>query len=164
MTPETSRFTPLNDDYPTCERTCVTLLIYPGDISPDDVSQRLELMPTATLAAGSKHTNSLGETRTQPINGWFLSSENIVSSKDLRRHLDWLLEIIEPKSEQLLKLQCAAGMRMTVSCTWWSAAGQGGPTLWPEQMIRLASLNLECALDVSFFGSDEDDEPRLTIS
>ena len=46
---------------------------------------------------------------------------------------------------------------MTVQCIWWSATGQGGPTLWPEQMRLLAALNPECSFDVSLFG-DEGEE------
>jgi hypothetical protein len=43
---------------------------------------------------------------------------------------------------------------MRVNCVWWSAAGHGGPTLWPEQMAALAALNLECSFDVYFFGDE----------
>jgi hypothetical protein len=46
------------------------------------------------------------------------------------------------------------GTGMTVQRIWWSATGQGGPTLWPEQMRLLAELNLECSFDVSFFGDE----------
>jgi len=166
MTLVTSRLTPIDDEYSACERTCATLSIYPNTIFPDEVSRRLELSPTATRIRGNEHTNSLGRTRIQPMNAWFLSSEKTVPSKDLRRHLDWVLNLVEPNAEQLLKLQGEPGVRMAVSCMWVSAAGQGGPSLWPEQMGRLAKLNLECALDISFFGTSEhgDPEVRFTIA
>jgi hypothetical protein len=166
MDPIASRLTPINDDYPSCERTFATLRIYPASIAPLEISERLGITPSATNLKGREITNSLGKSRTQPINAWFLSSENAVSSKDVRPHLDWLLNALEPRIEQLLELQCLPGMRMNVHCSWWSAEGQGGPTIWPEQMTRLSRLNLECTFDVGFFGVEEGDdrEAKLTIS
>ena len=156
MTTSKSRRTPINDDYPTCARTTATLLIYPGEITPLEVSRRLDLIPTSVRTAGAEIENSLGRNRTQPINAWFLSSESSVSSKDLRRHLDWLLDMLEPKGLSLLELQKEPVVCMTVNCVWWSAGGGGGPTLWPEQMLRLAKLNLECTFAVSLLDEDTD--------
>jgi len=73
----------------------------------------------------------------------------------LRRHLDWLLGQILPRADVLRELQETAGISMNVNCIWWSATGGGGPTLWPEQMRRLADLNLECSFDVSFYDDDD---------
>lgn len=160
MDPTAARRTPVDDKYPTCERTCAELLIYPGAISPDEVSNRLRLPPTSQQLKGEQRTNSIGRTRTIRVNGWFLSSERAVQSMDLRRHLDWLLDQLEPAAEAIRGLQDESGMRMGVNCIWWSKAGQGGPTLWPEQMGRLAALNLECTFDISFFGDDEDSQER----
>lgn len=155
MTVQTSRRTPINDEYPTCERTFVTLRIYPGATDPAEVSRRLGIDPTSVRIKDGEAKNSLGRTRVHPVNAWFLSSENVVHSKDVRRHLDWILDLVEPTAERLLELQRESDVRMTVNCTWWSAGGQGGPTLWPEQMARLARLNLECTFDISFYGLDD---------
>ena len=57
-----------------------------------------------------------------------------------------------------MALQEMEGVRMGVDCIWWSAYGDGGPTLWPEQMHLLADLNLECSFSVSFFGDDEEEK------
>ena len=161
-----ARRIPIDDDYATCERTVAKLLIYPGKLNPDEISRTLEITPSETRTKGRQYTNSLGRTWSCPLNAWFLSSEGMVSSKDLRRHLNWLLDQVEPKGLQLLELQNEPGLGMTVNCVWWSVGGQGGPTLWPEQMERLAKLNLECAFDISFFGSDDEPDPRArtTIS
>jgi len=92
-----------------------------------------------------------------PLNAWFLSSEGKISSMDLRRHLDWLLDKLDPTADRLKDIQRQPGVQMAVGCVWWSARGQGGPTLWPEQMGRLANLNLECGFDIAFFGEDDDE-------
>jgi hypothetical protein len=92
--------------------------------------------------------------RQRVAKGWFLSSENVVASRDLRRHLDWLLDKIELTAGKLGELQNKAGLTMGINCVWWSATGSGGPTLWPEQMVRMANLELECSFEVCFFGEE----------
>jgi hypothetical protein len=52
----------------------------------------------------------------------------------------------------LRQLQNEQDLKMAVSCIWWSKAGDGGPVLWPEQMVVLADLNLECGFELAFYG------------
>lgn len=149
-----SRGTPINSNYESCEECRASLLIYPENIHPDEVSRILQLEPTKKNIIGTKITNSHGRTREITILGWFLSSEKYVQSKDIREHLDWLLNKILPASDGLNKLQNIDGVTMGINCVWWSK-GSGGPTLWPEQMKAIADLNLECSFDFYFFGEEE---------
>lgn len=158
-----SRTTDYDDEYATCERTLARFSIYSGEKPPEEITLTLELAPTHQCEIGQVRTNSIGRTRTDSLNAWFLSSEGFISSRELRRHLDWLLENLVTRSTQIAKLQKTSGIKMRVDCIWWSAFGQGGPTLWPEQMNIMAKLNLECAFDVSFYGLQEGDV-RKTIS
>jgi hypothetical protein len=124
-------------------------------MDPEMVTGQLGIAPTSSQKKGARSVNSLGRTREVKLNGWFLSSESEVSSLDLRRHLDWLLDKIEPSAHELSRLQAVDDLTMLINCIWWSAKGQGGPTLWPEQMQRIAALDLECSFDIAFFGTDE---------
>jgi hypothetical protein len=141
-----------DDDFPSCEETRATLLVYPGSIDPQEVSDRLGLEPTSSGRRGDVVISSAGRTRQAAHNTWFLSSEGVVQSKDLRRHIDWLTAQLLPKREPLLSLQAEADLGMYVSCVWWSKEGHGGPTLSPRQLADLSQLNLECGFDVYFFG------------
>jgi hypothetical protein len=144
--PLDSRFTPLNGVNAGCERTCAELLIYSGDLHPTTVTERLGIQPTHTVVKGEEsQRNSLGRTRMGKLNAWFLSSEDAVESKDIRHHLDWLLGVLLPNCEALLKLQQEPQTTMYVFCPWWSNCGGGVATQWPEQMSGLAQLNLECS-------------------
>lgn len=154
MNEQSSKRTPYDDSYPTCERTCVELRIYPGSMNPDCITQRLKINPSLILRKGERKINSLGRERIVKLNGWFLSTEGRVFSLDLRRHLDWLLDKIEPRAAELRDLQHLANVQMSLDCIWWSAHGQGGPTLWPEHMRRIAALDLECGFDIAFFGDE----------
>jgi hypothetical protein len=151
-----TRHTPYDESYGSCERTYAEFRIYSGAMEPEIVSRRLGVSPTSIQKKGDIRTNSLGRAREVPRNGWFLSSEAKVSSLDVRHHLDWLLKKIEPARNELNALQSTAGLTMLINCVWWSASGQGGPTLWPEQMRRIADLNLECSFEIAFFGSIEE--------
>jgi hypothetical protein len=118
------------------------------------VTSHLGIEPTKSQKKGEVKRSSRGFERTIKKGGWFLSSEDHVDSKDIRRHLDWLLARLLPVKDQLLSLQATEGIIMSVNCIWWSAFAEGGPTLWPEQMRLLADLNLECGFDIAFFGED----------
>ena len=81
-----------------------------------------------------------------------LSSEGIINSLDARRHLDWLLDKIEPLSDNLIELQKREEIEMWITCVWWSAHGHGGPMFWPIQLQKLGKLGLEFEIDCAFFG------------
>ena len=131
------RMTDYDDAYATCERTYATLRLYPGPIALRDVTARLRIDPTQSQISGGGRS----------LQGWFLSTEGAVESRDVRRHIDWLLDRIEPSSRELEALM-REGARVDVSCYWLSASGHGGPTLSPQQMGRLARLQLDCWFDV----------------
>lgn len=144
-----------DDEYPTCVETRATLRIYPGDIDPSAISERMGLEPTNWQRRGEVAQWFDGPPRVAPINGWFLQSEAYVESRDSRRHLDWILDRVEPKAEAIRFLQ-ERGCEMDISCTWISRSGHGGPTVSPSQMKRLSELNLELWFD--FYTYDEDSD------
>ena len=147
--------TPYNDDYEACDRTHAELRIYSGEASPREVSLLLGIEPTSMNEKGKTRVSlTTGRERVLPLNLWLLSSESQIDSKDLRRHLDWLLDQIEPAAGALRELEQVPGATMNVHCSWWSAHGHGGPTLWPQQMRRVAALNLELAFEIMFFGDE----------
>jgi hypothetical protein len=88
---------------------------------------------------------------------WLLDSEGVILSKDLRPHLDWIIDKVRPRRDALFSLQELPNVKMDVSCVWWSLHGDGGPALWPEQMLGLAKLNLEMSINLASY-RDEPDE------
>ena len=146
-----SRFSAGSNLEAACERTCAKLLIYSPTLTPAAMTQLLGgLQPTSEVLARAPEQGYPGR-----AHGWFLSSENAVSSKDLRAHLDWLTNTLIPSRLFLKDLQQHEGTRMYVHCPWWGRYNSGGPSLWPEQMRALADLNLECAIDFAYHGAEE---------
>lgn len=138
-----------DDEYPTCAVTYATLWIYPGEMDPSSVTERLGIEPTGWQRRGEATQEAGRRPRVAPINGWFLRSRGHVESRDSRRHVDWLLERLEPKADAIRSLQ-EAGCEMDLACYWVTRSGHGGPTIPPAQMRRLAQLNLMLWFD--FYG------------
>jgi hypothetical protein len=141
-----------DDDWASCASTHVTLRIYPGTIAIEEVSRRLSLTPTRTQTSSHRHTRPDGKVQAARPAGWFVSSKLHVQSRDVRRHLDWLLDQLLPLRQELDSLR-AEGALVDVSCYWLSAFGHGGPELSPTQASKLASLELPCWFDFYSQGS-----------
>lgn len=132
---------PYIDDYASCARTYATFRVYPGAVAPSAVTEALGLQPTRTSIQGVKSPLH--------VNGWFLSSKDVIESRDSRRHIDWLLDQIEPVASAIDAL-ISSGAKADIFCFWESNSGNGGPELSPAQMSRLCRLNLSVGWDVWF--------------
>jgi hypothetical protein len=148
-----------DDSYPTCSRTYATLCIYLLDTSnPNFLTEKFGIEPSRIQVKGEVRN---GRVRNWPT-AWFLNSTEKVASKDVRRHIDWLLEQMQYKSEVIRDLQIE-GSEIYLSCFWESAVGHGGPMLDPEILQKIASLNIGIVFDI-YFDDDESsqvDEPHL---
>jgi hypothetical protein len=133
--------------------------LFKEDLNPDDVSRLLGLEPSRVQRKGEQQYPKNPESPLRfRSGGWHLSTKGHVESRDLRRHLDWLLERLEPKRDILLRLS-REGCAMDLFCFWCSARGQGGPELDAVRMGRLSALGLTIRFDIYFSGSA--DEPSV---
>ncbi|WP_182417674.1 DUF4279 domain-containing protein [Bartonella sp. HY038] len=144
-----------DDDYATCKKCYVSLLIYPNDYSILDITQGMNIQPKQSFQKGDIRITSRGIKKTHQNSLWLLSSEDFVNSLDIRRHLGWLLNELKPSKNYLLHLQKDEKIQMYVKGIWWSKFGDGGPMIWPEHMALLAEMNLELGFEISFFGEDK---------
>jgi Domain of unknown function (DUF4279) len=136
-----------NDAYDTCERTYATLRIYTKNMEPDEVTRLLEVAPTGSVTRSGVILDGPSKGTVGKLNGWFLSTKERVDSKDLRRHVDCLLQSLEGLQDKLRSLQAMPDVFMDVSCYWLSKSGHSGPMLSPKQMRSLCDLNLEIWFD-----------------
>jgi hypothetical protein len=128
--------------------------IFSDAIAPAEISSTLMLEPTLSHLKGEAISPHVP--RPRPQHSWLLSSEDQVRSRDTRRHIDWILDRLEPCAiafEGLL----SRGASVDIFSFWSSARGQGGPILSPPQFARLARFRLECIYDIYFSVDDQDD-------
>lgn len=144
-----SRFTPLDKDYPSCDDVYVDFFVY---CDFETIKDRFpaNFIPTDQVTAGKPRVSKTGKIMVPKISNWTISSDKIINSKDARDHIDYVLDIIYPQKEHILKLQ--EDFIMSMKCVWFAKGISGGPAVWPEQMSRLSELNLE--LGFSFYPED----------
>ena len=134
-----------DDEYPSCFETHATLRIFSDSISPREVSAVLAIDPSEAFNKGEPF-GSRGLTRRQ--NGWLLSTQSEVSSRDGRRHLAWLLDKLAPNAHALQALK-GRGAEIDISI-YYVSSGQGGPTMSAGQMSVLGALGLDVWWDIYF--------------
>ena len=143
--------TPYNDEYATCVETYATLRVFTGDVSPDRFTEYIGVTPSKT-----QEFQIRPEGWKNLPGGWFLTSQSEIDSRDVRRHVDFVLDQIDANTDALGWIRKSGGMA-DVMCYWVSASGHGGPSLLPAQSSKLAALNLEIWFDVYFNAADDDD-------
>lgn len=129
------------DDYPTCEQTYLSLRIFHDSATAQELTDTLKVSPTDSKEAGHGKPTY-----------WTVSTEGAVDSLDLRKHLDWLLDKLEPCKAALKEIQKNA--KVDIPCYWRSRNGHGGPTLSVEQIKRLADFELEIWFDFYYLGQE----------
>src|SRR2546423_15709456 len=134
-----------DDSYATCASTYATLRVFSDTSSPEEVSEALGVAPTRSHLKGEE----FGPGSRRSANGWFLESSHAVDSRDLRRHIDWLLDQVSAAGDAWPDL-VAGGARADIFCYWESRSGHGGPQLSPSQMERLSEFGLSVGLDIYF--------------
>jgi hypothetical protein len=134
-------------DFSSCERCYATLCIYHQDVSPNDITNTLSVQPSREQRVGGK----LRKNRVVNLNGWFLTSEGDVDSKDVRAHIWHLIKKIENKGDAL-KNMIERGHEIRMTCLWESASGNGGPIIDIKTMAALSALQIELDFDIWFSG------------
>lgn len=126
------------------------LRVFTGDVSPGRFTEYIAVSPSRTQESQIRPDGR----RNFPA-AWFLTSQFEIDSRDIRRHVDFVLDQIDATTDALEWIRKSGGSA-DVMCYWVSASGQGGPSLLPAQSSKLAALNLEIWFDVYFNSSDDD--------
>ena len=140
------RFTDRSPSYDTAESVRAVFRLYTDEKPP------LELVEAVERVGGVVKTSLPPRTKMASLAE--ISSENRVDSLDLRDHLDWIIPLIEAVHMEMEDCPKEVTGVAVVYVNWWSKRGEGGPAIWPEQMRKLAELDLELVIDVSFYGRD----------
>ncbi|GAA6121152.1 DUF4279 domain-containing protein [Acidovorax sp. FG27] len=132
-----------DDDYPSCKETYVTFRAFSKTLIADEISNVIKLKPTECFSRGDLFGKS-NHVRTQT--GWLLSSRNMVTSLDSRRHIAWIIERLKEQAVALDFLR-GQGVEMDICC-YYLSEGQGGPTMSFEHMKELGALCLDIWWDI----------------
>jgi Domain of unknown function (DUF4279) len=140
-----------DDNYTTCRETSASLRVMHLELDPDYVSRQLGIAPSWSRKKGEMPKTSKRAAR---IGIWALDTENIVKSRDLRRHIDWIIDQVSEKQLVFDELR-RQDYKMDVFCLWIRSGGTGGPTLSSRNMRGLGALDLEMGFE--FWDTEEED-------
>lgn len=127
-------------------------------LEPDDVTKVLGLQPSQALRSGQLVPTAT-QVRRQELGVWLLKSEGQIVSTSLERHLNYLLDLIEPGAEALRQLRRSQDVTADFFCFWMSATGHGGPVFSAKLLERVAGVGAELGID--FYGGGETDDSDL---
>ncbi len=113
-------------------------------ITPDEMASRIGLPPTRSHQIGDPY--SPRATDTQRTDHLYAVHANEPDSAPLQDHIQSLLALLEPRAASIADL--AAEAQLYLFCGFSSGNGQGGFTLTPETLTRIAALGLELSLDL----------------
>jgi hypothetical protein len=139
------------DENPNCARTHAAFRLLGSDLDPAAVTQALGLEPCFALAKRQEiPAGRVGMGRRQRTGVWSLSTEAVVASTSLERHLIHLLNTLDPAAAALHAVLTAENISADFFCYWLSATGHGGPEVSPETLSRIGALN--ASLGIDFYG------------
>ncbi len=130
-----------NDSSPMCAETGSTLSVRSDVVTPEEITEALQIKPTDFHRKG----DSLSEGLTQAeSNRWFYSTYKLSTSKDTGRHIDLVLKALEGKADVIAKLR-SKGCKLRLASHWAPANPEvgGGPSLTPRQMLELGRLGID---------------------
>lgn len=90
-----------NHDYPSCSRTYATLCIYHKALSPEEITDQLNLKPDRVVRKGEP--SALG--RTIPRNGWFRTTRGRTASRDISFHIALLMKLLSSRRKKFAGLK-----------------------------------------------------------
>ena len=119
-----------------------------GTFDPASVTERLGVEPTHARSRGQLMSRRSRRVASNSV--WSVDSEASIDADTIEPHLQWLLDLIEPRAAALSAIVEEGAFAFT-DCFWSSPGLSGGPWITPESMARLAALNLP--LIISFYGN-----------
>ena len=133
--------------------TWATLRIADDTLDPEIVTEQLGIHPTRMYQSGEVR----GRSRLPHKSGvWLLSTDEIVRTRNLDVHLDWILDQVEGKAN-VFEFFHQAGYEIYMYCLW-ASRGQGGIEISLRNLRRLALLNIELGIEITCMNEEDSDE------
>lgn len=120
-----------------------SLVIAGETLQPDEIGYRLGLTPTRTRLRGEPR--SPNSKLVWNHSSWQLDSQ-LSDNREPVDHLNSLLDLLEPKSSAIKEV--VGEFHVEIFCGFSSENGQGGFTLGPAMLGRLARLGIPLTLDL----------------
>lgn len=120
------------------------LCAHSDTLTPEQMEEIFGMRPSRSHRMGESRST---RARSGTHDRHFYSIHSTTSdSEPLSSHIEELLSVLEPRVERLKRLSGEASLRLF--CGFSSGNGQGGFSLSPELLSRLARLGIEVVFDL----------------
>lgn len=125
---------------PNCGETYAMFALAGKSLSPEQITSRLGLESTLAQAPGNPIPFK-SKLVTEADGIWAISSQEQLTTTALDRHLVFLLELLEPVSEEIIAMTASGSLFAYFHCYWLPIGFLGGPVLRPETLRRIERIN-----------------------
>lgn len=115
---------PYDENYGTCSYTHAWLRIMDQELDPGEITAIVGVVPTSVQRRGAPVENRPDKTYSR--GGWWISTEGLLTSKDARHHLDWIIEKVAGKKVEFGQLH-ERGYLVDLCVRWDSGTGTEVP-------------------------------------
>ena len=134
----------------------VSLRLWGDKLPIEEIETRLDL-EASSIGRKDKHIRENPRYAKYRTNIW--CSEYLTDSDvPFEKQIAVLLELLEPKADELVTILAFADVKGEISLGFSSGNGQGGATFSPELLVRVAKLKLSLGLDLYPPDIDEDED------
>lgn len=132
-------------------RVRVSFYVSAPDLDPGHVTAELGLPPDSMAKRGDERRNYAGQVISPHKKGyWKISTKGRLTSKDINEHFSFLLSVLLPHQQALLRLTCELTAEMDFDVLWESNylhAGSG-PLLSRETLRGVSQLEAAIGFDI----------------
>lgn len=134
-----------------CQETYASFRLGGHALNTGEVTTRIGLAPDFAIERGERRQGD-------DVRGgvWLLGTRGRLESTNVERHLILLLDMLEPRRDEVLAVAAEQGLSLDFFCFWVSATGHGGPEVSPETLARIAALHSSLGFD--FYDGSSDNE------
>lgn len=122
-----------------------------AELSPDFVTNKLNIMPDAQSYRGEVKRNADGQELGRNKTGyWKISSTGRVSSKDINDHFDYLLGILLPNRDSINEIARQSGAEMFFDVLWESSYlfSGTGPIISGQTICGISEFGASINFDI----------------
>lgn len=125
-----------------------SLNLWGENLNPQKINDALGISPTRSFQRGDQRKDGTN----WPHGVWFLDSKEKFQSLDPTKHIEWILEQIEPMQVKLNEIIQEQSLIAELSVFWIMPTSHEYLIFEPDLIKRIAATNLR--LEISFYGPD----------
>lgn len=151
------------DEHPCMIEAHAHFVLDGSAFDPDEVTRRLALTPTLVIRAGDDRRTVSGRVLdgAYEFSKWMIETDGRLASTSLERHLNVLLELLEPHAGEIEQLRSELSCDTRFECYFVASTDVisrfQGPGFSTATLARIVKLGADLTFDFATLSRDEDE-------